>query len=94
MARTIYQVTGSNILRRVTSGDWFHPHGEERAQEQNSRAPKLSVGQPFVENPGGERHCAGGTKKLEGLSERDSDLVDCYVIQDMGKRDTGNSGND
>jgi hypothetical protein len=94
MVRTIYQGTGSNILRRFTSGDWFHPHGEERAHEQNSRAPKLSVSEAFVENPGGERHRSGRTKKLKSLSERDSNLVDCYIIQNVGERDTGNSGND
>jgi len=54
----------SNILGRFTRGDWFHSHGEERTQEQNSRAPKLSVGEPFVENPGGQRHRGGGTKQL------------------------------
>src|SRR4029077_3526583 len=64
------------------------------AEEQNSRAPKLSVSEPFVENPGGERHGSGGTKKLEGLSERDSDLVDRHIIQNVGERDTGHSGND
>src|SRR5260370_4208600 len=93
-ARTTRQVIGSDIFRRFARGNWFHPHSEERAHEQNSRAPKLSVGEPFVENPGGECHRGGWTKKLKSLSERDPNLVDCYIIQNVGERDTGNSGND
>lgn len=83
-----------DILCCFCRGDWFHPHREERTQEQNSRAPKLSVSEPFVENPGGERHRCDWTKKLEGLGERDSDFVDRHIIQNVGERDTGHSGND
>lgn len=84
----------SNILRRFSGGDRFHSHGEERTQEQNSRAPKLSVSEPFVENPGGERHGHGGTNKLQRLSQRDSDLLDRDVIQNVGKRDADDSRKD
>ena len=84
----------SNILRCFTRGDRFHSHGEERPQEQNSGTPKLGVSEPFVENPRGERHGSGGTKELEGLSDRDSDLEYRHIIQNVGERDTGNSGND
>ena len=84
----------SNILGRLTRGDRFHSHGEERTQEQNSRAPKLSVSEPFVKDPSGERHRSGGTKQLEGLRERDSDLVYRHIIQNVGERNTGHSGND
>ena len=84
----------SNILGRFTRGDRFDSHGEERTQEQNSRAPKLSVGEPFVENPGGECHGHGGTNKLERLSQCDSDLLDRDVIQNVGKRNADDSRKD
>jgi hypothetical protein len=80
------------ILSRFTRGGRFHAHGKECAQEQNTRAPKLSMSKAFVENPRGERHRDRGTKKLQGLGQRDSDFVDCYIIQNVGKCDAGDSG--
>ena len=84
----------SNILRCFARGHGFHPHRQESAQEQNTGAPNLSVSESFVENPGGKRHRDRRAKKLEGLGQRDSDFMDRDVIQNMGKRDTGHSGND
>src|SRR6266496_1461160 len=82
----------SNIFRRFTRCDRFYAHGQECAQKQNSGAPKLSGNELFVENPGGESHRNGGTKKLKGLCQRDSDLVDRYIIQNMCERDAADSG--
>ena len=82
-----------DILCCFCRGGWFHSHGEERAKEQNSRAPKLRVSEPFVKDPSGERHRSGGTKQLEGLRERDSDFVYRHIIQNMSERDAGHSGN-
>ena len=47
-----------------------------------------------MENPGGERDRHGGTNKLERLSQRDSDLLDRDVIQNVGKRDADDSRKD
>src|SRR5204862_4750038 len=59
----------------------------------NSGAPKLSLSEAFVENPGRERHCDRRTKELQGLRQRDPDLAYRNVIQNMGKCDAGHSGN-
>ena len=84
----------SNILGRFTRGDRFDSHGEERTQEKNSGTPKLRVSEPFVENPGGQRHRDRRTKKLESLGQRDSDFVYRHIIQNMSERDARYSRND
>src|SRR5262245_22655543 len=84
----------SNILGCFCGRDWFHSHSQESAEEQNSGAPNLSVSEPLMVNPGGKRHRDGRAKKLECLGQRNSDFMDRYVIQNMGKRYTGHSGND
>jgi hypothetical protein len=68
----------------------FDSHGEERAEEENGSAPNLRVSETFAKNPGGECQCAGGTKKLERLRERNTDLVDGHVVQDMCERNAAN----
>src|SRR6267378_2571355 len=57
----------------------FRSHGEEGAKEQNGGAPQLGVGEAFAENPRGKCQRTGGTKELQSLRERDTNLPDCDV---------------
>src|SRR6266404_5945772 len=72
----------------------FDSHGEEGAKEENGSAPNLRVSETFAKNPGGECQRAGGTKELERLSERNTDLVDGHVVQDMCERNAANGRDD
>src|SRR5438067_1639548 len=70
----------------------FDSHGEEGTDEKNGSAPNLRVSKTFAKNPGGECQCASGAKELERLRERNTDLVDGHVVQDMCERNAANGG--
>src|SRR2546430_1448727 len=86
--------TDSDIFRGFCRGDGFGAHGEESAEKENGCAPKLSVTQAFAINPGGECECGGGTEKLERLGERNADLADRHVIQDVCERNAAHGRDD
>src|ERR1700730_12459800 len=69
-----------HILCRFGCGSRFHAHSEEGTEEQNGGAPQLRAGEAFAENPGGKCQRTGGTKELQSLRERDTNLPDCDVI--------------
>ena len=82
------------VFRRFGGGDGLGAHGEERADEQNCGAEQLGVGETFMKNDRGKTEGADGAKQLKRLSKSDADLVDGYVIQNVGKRDATDGGND
>ena len=83
-----------NVFGDFCRCDRFGAHGEECAEKENGCAPKLSLAETFAINPSGECERGGGTEKLERLGERDADLSDCYVIEDVCEGNAAHRGND
>src|ERR1700724_805213 len=69
-----------HILCRFGCGSRFYAHSEEGNEEQKGGAPQLRPGGGLAENPGGKCPRTGGTKELQSLRERDTNLPDCDVI--------------
>ena len=53
-----------------------------------------SVTEAFTVDPCGEPHRTRRTEKLEGLRQRDSDISDGYVVQDVCQGNAAYCGND
>src|SRR5437667_6813948 len=58
----------------------FRSHGQKGADEQNTGAEQLRMRKAFSENPCGKRQRTGGTKELQSLRKRDTNLSDCDII--------------
>src|SRR5439155_25219601 len=82
------------ILRRLGCGDGLGAHGQERAEEQNGRAPDLGMSETFAVNPRRKSHCAGRAEKLERLGKGHADLSDGHIVKDMRERDAAHGGDD
>ena len=67
----------------------FHAHGEESADEKDSRAPKLRRREMLVEIPGRENEGPDRAEELQGLREGNTDLADRDVIKNVRHSDAG-----
>src|SRR5213595_1866205 len=79
----------SNIFSCFCRGDELGAHCKEPTDKQNAGAPKLGVRESVAIEPGREGQRDRWAKELQALSERDSDLPDCYIVQNVGERNTG-----
>ena len=69
-----------DILCRFGCGDGLGAHREERTKKQDRGAEQLRIRKALAENPCGKCQRTGGTKELQSLRKRDTNLSDCDII--------------